>query len=80
MARTLRRRGQCDLLLADFVGAAGRHVRQLAWMVANVLDHTRLWFTNTDRHYVSDDEQPGRAPATDVVLGGSAEGNSSITD
>jgi hypothetical protein len=54
--------------------------RQLAWMVANVLDHTRVWFTNTNRHYVSDDEQPGRANATDVLLGRSVEDNSSTTD
>jgi hypothetical protein len=31
-------------------------------------------------HYVSDDEQPGRAHATDIVLGRSAEDDISTTD
>lgn len=41
----------------------------LAWMIANVLDSTRVWFTETDRTYVSDDHDRGAALVTDVVLG-----------
>jgi hypothetical protein len=41
----------------------------MAWMIANVLDSTRVWFTDTDRTYVSDDLQGGARLATDVILG-----------
>ncbi|MGH8573069.1 MAG: hypothetical protein ACREX8_10925, partial [Gammaproteobacteria bacterium] len=41
--------------------------RALAWMIANVLDSTRLWFTDTDLHVTTDtDTEP---VVTDVVLG-----------
>jgi hypothetical protein len=41
----------------------------LAWMIANVLDGTRVWFTDTDGAHVSDDQGVGVALATDVILG-----------
>lgn len=56
---------------ADSVVLGGR--AHVAWMVANVLDHTRLWFTDTHQHYVSDDQHPGAILATDVLLGRPAD-------
>ena len=41
----------------------------LAWMIANILDGTRLWFTDTDRVHVSDDRGGAVVLPTDVVLG-----------
>lgn len=42
---------------------------QIAWMVANVLDGTRVWFTHDERHYTSDDHQIREPQANEVLLG-----------
>jgi hypothetical protein len=54
------------LVPASSVAVAGS---ELAWMIANVLDGTRVWFTDTDRTHVSDDQNGGSTLATDVILG-----------
>jgi hypothetical protein len=41
----------------------------MAWMIGNVLDSTRVWFTDAGWTYVSDDQNGGMTLADDVVLG-----------
>lgn len=57
------------------VSIGGRE--RLAYLVANVLDGTAVWFTDTENYYVSDDKAAtgprGSLLATDVVLGRPSE-------
>ncbi|QXV57361.1 restriction endonuclease [Amycolatopsis sp. TNS106] len=49
----------------------------MAWMIGNVLDSTQVWFTDTSRTYVSDDQNGGVALADDVLLGRPTPGSTS---
>jgi hypothetical protein len=61
--------GEVQMETDPFVVGGG----PMAWMIANVLDSTRVWFTDTDRTYVSDDQEGGVVLATDVILGRSEQ-------